>query len=90
MRRVLSLLARVRSGMVKTFFVSVEIRGVRASFSGSRSVAKRRGMIARIRVFVKTAFGEGVSCWGCIVVRGESVVFSYWGSAVGRVVASCE
>jgi hypothetical protein len=47
-------------------------------------------MIARIRVFVKIAFGEGVSCWGSIVVRGEYVVFSYWGSAVGRVVASCE
>ena len=68
MRRVLSLLARVRSGMVKTLCVSVEIRGVRASFSGSRSVAKRRVIIAGIRGFIKSVLGGVISRRGPIVV----------------------
>jgi hypothetical protein len=80
MRRVLSLLARVRSGMVKTLCVSVGIRRVRASFSGSRSVAKRRGMIARIRVVVKTAFGGGKeSLAGDLLSLGENLLYSLTG-----------
>lgn len=90
MRRVLSLLARVRSEMVKTLCVSVGIRGVRASFSGSRSVAERRVIVAGIRGFIKSALGGVISRWRPAVIRVVSAGFSCWGSAVGRVVASCE
>ena len=90
MRRILSLLARVRSEMVKTLCVSVGIRRVRASFSGSRSVAKRRIIIAGIRGFIKSVFGGVISRWGPIVVRVISAGFSGWRSAVSRVVSSGE
>ena len=90
MRKVLSLLARVRSETVKTLRVSVGIRRVRASFSGSRSVAKRRVTIAGIRRFIKSTLGRVISRWRPAVIRVVSTGFSCWGSAVGRVVASCE
>ena len=78
MRRVLLFLARVRSETVKTFCVSGEVLRIRSSFSGSRSIAMRRVIIAGIRGFIKSALGRVISRWGPIVVRVVSVGFSSW------------